>query len=158
MVVLDQALEGLPQGLRDEIMFHICAGSVAKVPLFQSQMAADKQFLHRVVHMLTFESFPAGEYVFHKGEIGDCMYLISQGEVGIVLDEENPIPVKIIGQGDFFGEGALITLSTRTASILARTSCYLMVSTLLFSFITDLDLSLDDRWYDSVYHARTLVV
>ena len=41
----------------------------------------------RVVAKLTFESYSAGEYIFHKGEIGDSMYLISHGEVGIILDE-----------------------------------------------------------------------
>lgn len=89
------AMEGLPNGLRNEIMSHLCEHLLSNVPLFHKQMTADKHFVRHIVDKLTFESYPAGEYIFHKGEIGDAMFLISEGEVGIVLDEAtSEVPVR----------------------------------------------------------------
>lgn len=123
-----EALATLPNGLRFEIMSYLCEDLLANVPLFRHQMLTDGAFRRHIIDKLTFESYPQNEYIFRRGEIGDCMYLISEGEVGIVLDEKvSEVPVKIIGIGSFFGEAALINDSTRGASIRALTSCYLLV-------------------------------
>lgn len=63
------------------------------------------------------------EKIVEKGDVGDCMYIIFQGEVNI-LDEEH-----ILGslkRRDFFGELALLDPAPRSATIVAKEDCILL--------------------------------
>jgi len=131
------AMDGLPAGLRSEIMHHMCQHLLMRVPLFRKMMDAEPNFGRKLVERLSFVSFPGDEYIFHRGEIGDAMYFITEGEVGIIVghttsgltsDEEIfPPPSKIIGDGSFFGEVACLSGGLRTASIRALTPTFLLV-------------------------------
>ena len=62
-----------------------------------------------------------GEVIIKQGEVGDCMYVVQQGEVEVVL--ENPgaeISLSVLKRGDVFGEMALFTKETRSATVRAR--------------------------------------
>jgi CRP-like cAMP-binding protein len=52
------------------------------------------------------------EYIFHKGDAGNEMYFISQGLVQVVSEDGKTI-FKILHEGDFFGEIALLTSQVR---------------------------------------------
>jgi len=93
---------------------------VARVPFFQSVGAAT---IAEVAKLLRPQEVPAGAIVARRGAAGDCMYFIASGEVAIEID---PQPV-ILGAGQFFGEIALITGSRRSATVLARTRCELLL-------------------------------
>lgn len=60
--------------------------------------------------------FEDGEVIFHEGDIGDYLYIIVDGEVK-VLKEDQTEPVATLGKGEFFGEMALLNQKTRTATI-----------------------------------------
>ena len=66
-------------------------------------------------------NFNEGEMIFNKGDIGDCMYEVLGGSVGIYLHyktaEEKLLAVR--HAGDFFGEIALIEVIPRTAAAVA---------------------------------------
>ena len=62
-----------------------------------------------------------GEVIIKQGEVGNCMYVVQQGEVEVVL--ENPdaeISLSVLKRGDVFGEMALFTKETRSATVRAR--------------------------------------
>ncbi len=62
-----------------------------------------------------------GELIICQGEVGDCMYVIQEGEVEIFLDDgENEITLATRGPGDFFGEMALFDRDVRSASVRAK--------------------------------------
>ena len=62
-----------------------------------------------------------GELIICQGEIGDCMYVIQEGEVDIYLDDgESQIVLATRGPGDFFGEMALFDRDVRSASVRAK--------------------------------------
>lgn len=65
--------------------------------------------------------FNEGEMIFNKGDIGDCMYEVLCGRVGIYLHyrtaEEKLLAIR--NAGDFFGEIALIEVIPRTAAAVA---------------------------------------
>ena len=66
------------------------------------------------------KSFAAGATIFEKGDKGEEMYVIKEGEVDIVIDGfhfETVLPDGI------FGELCLIDQETRIASAIARTDC-----------------------------------
>jgi len=64
------------------------------------------------------------EYFFHEGERGASLFVLERGKV-VVLRKWNSSmhPIKYFGQGDCFGEMALIDLGRRTASIQALEDC-----------------------------------
>lgn len=61
-----------------------------------------------------------GEYIVRQGEIGYCMYVIQEGAVEIILEEEGEeILLAKRKAGDFFGEMALFDRDVRSASVRA---------------------------------------
>jgi NADH:ubiquinone reductase (H+-translocating) len=63
--------------------------------------------------------YESGQFVFHHGDPGDKFYLIEKGKAGVYLSE-SAAPMAVLGEGDHFGEGALLSGCERTASIKAE--------------------------------------
>jgi diguanylate cyclase (GGDEF)-like protein len=67
----------------------------------------------------------AGEPVFTRGDAGDCLYVVDEGEVELRFEQRRP--VKRLGPGEVFGELALVSPGRRrTASAVAATACRLI--------------------------------
>jgi NADH dehydrogenase len=64
------------------------------------------------------EHFHAGEVIFDQGDFGDKLYSVVRGTVEIVKDGQ---PVAELGEGEVFGEIALLEDSPRTATLMAKT-------------------------------------
>jgi voltage-gated potassium channel len=93
---------------------------VARVPFFRDVGAAT---IAEVTKLLRVRDVPAGTVITRRGEPGDCMYFIVEGEVAIQID---PKPL-VLSTGQFFGEIALVTGGLRTATVVARKSCQLLL-------------------------------
>lgn len=68
------------------------------------------------------EEYEQNTLIFLEGEIGDCMYIIYQGEVKI--HKEN-ITLAILKEKEVFGELALLDPEVRSASATTNTDCVL---------------------------------
>jgi CRP/FNR family transcriptional regulator, cyclic AMP receptor protein len=64
--------------------------------------------------------FAAGDVIFAKGDKGDTMYVVRNGEVAIERDGH---VMETLGGGGIFGEMALIDGSPRSATVRAKTDC-----------------------------------
>jgi len=64
--------------------------------------------------------FAAGDVIFAKGDKGDTMYVVRNGEVAIERDGR---VMESLGGGGIFGEMALIDGSPRSATVRAKTDC-----------------------------------
>ena len=66
-------------------------------------------------------SFKRGEVIFHKGDPGDTLFMIVQGQVKIVLpsDSGEEALLVVLDEGEFFGELSLIDERPRSATIMA---------------------------------------
>ena len=93
---------------------------VARVPFFHSLGAA---VIAEVARMLRPRQYPEGSVIVRRGEIGDCMYFVVDGEVEI---DVRPSSVTL-GPGTFFGEAALLTGDPRNASVFAARECTLLL-------------------------------
>jgi len=70
--------------------------------------------------MMVHEAEP-DQFVLRQGDPGDLFYLIRSGAVNVLVDEDGQEKkVAELGQGQYFGEAALITDEPRNASIVAR--------------------------------------
>ncbi len=68
-------------------------------------------------------TFAAGQTIFNKGDAGDVMYAVQEGEVEIYV---NDILLDSHGPGGIFGEMALIDASPRSATAIAKVDSVLV--------------------------------
>lgn len=72
--------------------------------------------------------FQENELIFAEGTPGDCAYIIESGQVQIFMaSPSHPIPLKVLGPGDIFGEMSVIDASPRSASAMAIDDCVCIV-------------------------------
>ncbi len=64
----------------------------------------------------------AEEVLFDKGDVGECMFVVLEGELEVMLGTR---VVERLGPGDVVGEMALIEKERRSARAVARTPCCL---------------------------------
>ena len=93
-----------------------------RVPLFKG---ANDTLMHTLTLALCPAAAGAGEEIVRKGDVGQEMYFICRGNVD-VLDGGGKV-VKTMGEGDFFGELALLCDQPRSATVRAATPCDLFV-------------------------------
>src|ERR1700676_1882164 len=84
--------------------------SVSKVPFFAP---LGPPAFADVTGMLRTMDLPARTTITRKGQVGDCMYFIAEGEVEVDL----PGKKVTLGDGAFFGEMALLGNNLRSANI-----------------------------------------
>jgi CRP-like cAMP-binding protein len=65
-----------------------------------------------------------GDFFFHEGDPADCMYVLESGQVAVLKDwAGHELVLHHLGQGDCFGEMALLDLFPRSASVRAEADC-----------------------------------
>ena len=85
-----------------------------KVPLFE---ALPPQELEPIAAVAEEEVFSEGELLAVRGEPGDTLYVIIDGQVQVLGAGEQELAVR--GPGDVIGEMAVISSKPRAASLLA---------------------------------------
>jgi CRP-like cAMP-binding protein len=62
-----------------------------------------------------------GEIIARQGEVGDCLYVVQEGTVEIVLEDgETEVILRAVGRHEVIGEMAIIEHRPRSATIRAR--------------------------------------
>jgi NADH dehydrogenase len=68
------------------------------------------------------EHFEPGQAVFEQGDLGDRIYIILKGEADVVRNVDgNEVPVARLRAGEYFGEMALLSQTSRGATVRAVT-------------------------------------
>lgn len=96
--------------------FVVTWGMVARVPIFST---LSPRAIAKLTGMLHSRTVPSGFEIARKGEPVDAVYFIVSGRVEVRL----PNGGVELGEGDHFGEIALLLETTRVATVVARTEC-----------------------------------
>jgi len=90
-----------------------------RIPVFEDLGNRDLAYLLDSLHV---REYSEGEVIFGQGVPGFGMYIVISGEVDIILEPEGSV-IATLGEGEFFGELALLVSSPRSASAVAKTPC-----------------------------------
>ncbi|MBV8083684.1 MAG: Crp/Fnr family transcriptional regulator [Chloroflexi bacterium] len=99
---------------------------LAHVPLFSGLAPRELDALSQTLRP---RHYAKGDLIFQQGDPGDAFYVIESGEVKIVLtsaDGREAI-LAILGPGHFFGELSLLDGEVRSADVLAKEDCTLLL-------------------------------
>lgn len=100
---------------------HSLIDMLKKVPLFSQ---APDVFFDEIAEHIRTRVYNRGEKIVNKGDLGQEMYLIRQGEVEVIGARLTEV-VAHMNAGDIFGEVALMTGQKRNATLIAKTYCEL---------------------------------
>lgn len=96
-------------------------GTLKRVGLFQS---LNEQTISKFANALTRVRFEEGDRIVEKGEIGEIFYIIEEGKVkvhDIGIGDSQSVD-QVLGEGEWFGERALLTGEARAANVTALSS------------------------------------
>jgi voltage-gated potassium channel len=108
----------LPISLRQDLQVYMNMKLIRNLPVFKQ---CSQACLKAIATALELKHFGPGETIIKIGEVGDEMYVIGHGVVDIILKDGNVVAQ--LHEGQFFGENALLTETTRNANVRASTYC-----------------------------------
>lgn len=91
------------------------------IPLFQTLTEEENQ---SIIDHITLQYFPAHYVLFEKGAAATGMYIVKSGVLRIYNGSDE---LASLGEGDFFGETALIDDQPRNASAETLSDCEIFV-------------------------------
>lgn len=101
--------------------------ALCRIDFFAGLTPADLDLIFTFIQLYYFK---AGDKVFKKGDTGDALYIVHEGQISIIVKSGFFSPAKVLatlGPGDFFGEMALLDKSPRTATALTEKGAKLFV-------------------------------
>jgi voltage-gated potassium channel len=100
--------------------FIVTWNMLLRAPLF-SHLSGNE--ITEILHYLRAQTVPADTLIMRRGDVATCMYLIASGEVEI----DTPRGPLRLGEGEFFGEMALLRRSRRSMDARAVKATKLLV-------------------------------
>ena len=90
-----------------------------KVPLFEGISAAERTALSKAAQLRTYRR---GEVIVRQGQTGESFFVIVRGRVAVTVlsPEWREVVLNTLGEGDHFGEMALLDEEPRSASVVAQ--------------------------------------
>ncbi|KAJ3272349.1 hypothetical protein HDV01_005783 [Terramyces sp. JEL0728] len=95
---------------------------------FFSEVTDTKGFFEEISKVLSTRKFSPGDVVISQGDLGKAVFFIIKGALK-VISEDGEIEFAELNSGTYFGEIAIVFDSHRTATVVAKTNCILMVLT-----------------------------
>jgi len=125
--------EAVIHSFSDDKIMQILAQETSLFKLWFSISALSKLQFNQIIGGLTkkeevanpgFGRFSAGSSIITEGDEADYVYSIVEGTASAM---HNGVEVGVIGQDEIFGAIAVLTNQKRTASVVAKTNCTLLM-------------------------------
>jgi putative ABC transport system ATP-binding protein len=121
--VADRIVNMVDGHIRSDVAVHetsVICEFLRQFPLFADLQTST---LTEVADKMMVEEAEAGEVVIRQGDPGELFYLIRSGKVDVVVQQDGVSrQVAELGEGQYFGEAALLRDEPRNATIIARTN------------------------------------
>jgi putative ABC transport system ATP-binding protein len=122
--VADRIVNMVDGRIRSDVAVHetsVICEFLRRYPLFADLQTST---LTEVADKMMVEEAQPEDIVIRQGDPGELFYLIRSGRVDVIV-EENGEKRKVaeLGEGQYFGEAALLRDEPRNATIVARTKC-----------------------------------
>lgn len=101
-----QALNALPDKLKAEIGIYVYFETLKKVELFED---CEQGLLWELVLRLRTQVYSPGEYVCRKGDVGKEMYIVNNGRLEVMAEEDGRV-LRELMHGEYFGEISVLNL------------------------------------------------
>ena len=100
--------------------------------IFQLNYNENKKFLDSInlpledsfktilANNLLQEKHKTGDYICKEGDLGNCMYIIKEGEVNCIKNDQI---IRTLKKGDNFGQKAILEETKRSLDVVAKTNC-----------------------------------
>ena len=103
---------------------------IQHVSLF-ADLKSDSAALQKLASLMELRKYKKGDLIFSEGENGDELFILHKGVVEIArttLEKERYVVAELTeSQNAFFGELAMLDNDSRSATVLAKTDCELIV-------------------------------
>ena len=88
------------------------------VPIFSELSEPD---LDKLAGLAARKRYPKDGVVFFENEAGDTLFMVAEGRIKVTIlgDDGREIILSVLGQGEFFGEMALLDNEPRSATAIA---------------------------------------
>ena len=122
VAVTDCKLWGMRRQIFRKILEFIFTSNFEKNMKFLNgiNIPLDNTIKSIMANNLIQEFYPAGKYIFKEGEVGNCMYIIKEGEIECIKGDK---VVRTLKQGDNFGQKAILEEAKRSLDVKAKTDC-----------------------------------
>ena len=119
--VADRIVNMVDGYIRSDVAVHetsVICEFLRQFPLFEDLQTST---LTEVADKMMVQEASAGDVVIRQGDPGELFYLIRSGTVDVVIDDDGVAnKVAELGEGQYFGEAALLRDEPRNATIVAR--------------------------------------
>ncbi len=112
-------LDDLSPSLQGDVSLFLKRDVIQKVPFFHG---ATDELIREIALAMRPQVYMPGDLVFRAGEKGGEMFFIGRGRIE-VLGKDGITVQATLGDGQFFGEGALVLGQPRSASVRAAGFC-----------------------------------
>jgi putative ABC transport system ATP-binding protein len=120
--VADRIVNMVDGRIRSDVAVHetsVICEFLRRYPLFSDLQTST---LSEVADKMMVEEAQAGDIVIRQGDPGEQFYLIRSGQVEVIVEDAGKSrTVAELGEGQYFGEAALLRDEPRNATIVART-------------------------------------
>ena len=118
-VIEQEVSDELPTSLSVEVAFQINGAKLSSIPFLRCCDKATKLLLATVLQPRVF--IPS-ECVVREGERGSVMYIVQKGVLEVSCSQVNG-SIRILSDGDYFGESCLLSSKTNRATVTAVEYC-----------------------------------
>ena len=127
--------EGKDDSQAERQRIGIKPGSLRRIKIFADM---DEKQLESFLHYIEVVTFKQFAYVVRKGDHGDAMYLVLEGELrALTLVDGKESTLSTMTVGEFFGEISLLDHGPRSADVIAnQNSVLLKISAGAFEHLT----------------------
>lgn len=117
------------QRLPDGMFLELLAERVGRDPVHHLSLLSglSREEAGRFLAEATIIKARPDDRIVRQGERDDTLYVIMDGMAEVFLDDGPDQPINLMSQGDTFGEVGLLGRLPRTANVIARSPCELLV-------------------------------